>query len=75
MRKKASLAHGIAQHSAIALRVDTDGSVARPGPHRKEIKRRAHIKLGPVGKRDQLAKVVDDFGMRSFRIEIEETAS
>lgn len=28
----------------------------------------------PVGKRDQLAKVVDDFGMRSFRIEIEETA-
>lgn len=29
----------------------------------------------PVGKRDQLAKVVDDFGMRSFRIEIEETAS
>lgn len=29
----------------------------------------------PVGKRAQLAKVVDDFGMRSFRIEIEETAS
>lgn len=29
----------------------------------------------PVGKRVQLAKVVDDFGMRSFRIEIEETAS
>ncbi len=28
-----------------------------------------------VGKRDQLAKVVDEFGMRSFRIEIEETAS
>jgi|SRR5271157_428480 len=29
----------------------------------------------PIGKRAQLAKVVDDFGMRSFRIEIEETAS
>jgi len=29
----------------------------------------------PIGKRAQLAKVVDDFGMRSFRIEIEETTS
>ena len=29
----------------------------------------------PVGKRDELARVVDQFGMRSFRIEIEETAS
>jgi hypothetical protein len=29
----------------------------------------------PVGKRAQLARVVDDLGMRSFRIEIEETAS
>ena len=29
----------------------------------------------PVGRRAQLAKIVDDFGMRSFRIEIEETAS
>lgn len=28
----------------------------------------------PIGKRAQLAKVVDDFGWRSFRIEIEETA-
>jgi hypothetical protein len=28
----------------------------------------------PVGKRAQLAKVVDDFGLRSYRIEIEETA-
>jgi len=28
----------------------------------------------PIGKRAQLAKVVDEFGMRSFRLEIEETA-
>jgi hypothetical protein len=28
----------------------------------------------PIGKRAQLARVVDEFGMRSFRIEIEETA-
>ena len=27
----------------------------------------------PIGKRAQLAKIVDEFGMRSFRIEIEET--
>lgn len=29
----------------------------------------------PIGKRTRLAKVVDDFGMRSFRIEIEETTT
>jgi hypothetical protein len=28
----------------------------------------------PMGARPQLAKVVDDFGFRSYRIEIEETA-
>jgi hypothetical protein len=28
----------------------------------------------PIGKRARLAKIVDDFGMRSFRLEIEETA-
>ena len=29
----------------------------------------------PIGKRVHLAKIVDDFGMRSFRIEIEETVT
>jgi hypothetical protein len=29
----------------------------------------------PIGKRQRLAKVVDDFGMRSYRLDIEETTS